>query len=124
MTNNKWNAFHFTPKQISEKIKGASTDWEKEDMKKAFEGLSVDWVLGYFSGRRAPNVKQLFLAFRAGPDEEVLVMFRLPLAGNEHFLLTEPNQQFRVRGVIKSITADRFIDLEDTATFEKFPEGE
>jgi hypothetical protein len=128
VTNNALTEFRFTPKQIVDKIK-AESGWKQTEIRKAFEGLPVDWVVLYFTSTRlelALQPAKLYVAFRSDEPlspNTVLVTFPVPLKGNEHLPLTEQNRKFRVRGVIGGIDDNgKMISLREGAIFEPLPQ--
>lgn len=120
ITNNA-TEFNFTPKQIVDKVFKTESGWKQEEIRKAVEGLSVNWVVEYFSSSRLQLSKseKLFVAFRSEATvNAVLITFPVPLKGNEHLALTETTRKFRVRGVIESVKDSQIITLREGATFE------
>jgi hypothetical protein len=109
----------FSPKQIMEKIDSEIFSSEKEETKKAFVGVSVDWLLLFSGASRISN--KLTVAYFAEPRSAIpLIRISVPTKGNEQLRLVEKNKRFRVRGIIDSI--DPLTISLRNATFEPAPE--
>jgi hypothetical protein len=108
-------SFTFTSEQISNKLRDSWSS-QREEIAKAFEGLRVEWILFFNSAIRLATDPDTMLASFRQKDSLVLVFFRIPTRGNEHFPLTSKTQRYKVRGMIESAEPYR-IFLTD-ATFE------
>jgi hypothetical protein len=88
---------NLTPTQIFDKIEAANALF-RDDVRRAFAGLSVDWTLSFVSASPRGDSMQMFLR-----DNFRLVLCKVPLKGNERFPLMEGTDRFRVRGKIEEV---------------------
>jgi len=99
---------------------GAEYEWLRDEKRKAFEGMSVDWTLQFFVAERRQQLdgEEMSVTFISrDKDGAALVYLSVPVQGNEHLPITERDEIFRVRGIIQKIK--RYgITLKRGATFE------
>ncbi len=89
-----------TPQQIFQKIDSASV-YNRQNVRNAFVGLSVDWTLSFVSASPSGEDMLIFLRDQDNDNWGKMVMCSVPLKGNERFPLMSETDRFRVRGVIK-----------------------
>jgi hypothetical protein len=87
-----------TPTQIFQKIENASS-FNKDDVRAAFAGLSVDWTLFFVSASRRGEDMRIFFRDKEG----AMAMCDVPLKGNERFPLKDRMDRFRVRATIEEV---------------------
>jgi hypothetical protein len=88
---------NLTPTQIFDKIDAANALF-RDDVRRAFAGLSVDWTLSFVSATTREENMRIFLR-----DNFRVVMCEVPLKGNERFPLMERTDRFRVKGKIEEV---------------------
>ena len=98
----------FSPaKMIAEVV--AARSLQRDDVAKAFIGLSVDWNLFFIDGN-AWGDEEYFLKFSDSPNGEIIVDGMVPKAQNPGLHLTEKGTPMRVRGIVNHVT-DRVVVL-------------
>jgi len=112
-----FSEIRLTPIQIYEKIEKAALN-NRDDVRRAFAGVLVDWTLSFFSASRTENT--ILIVLQEIDTDYHTVLCRVPLAGNERFPLVDRGDRFRVRGTIEEVDP-LSINLMDVL-IEKIPD--